>query len=493
VPALDATSRASQWTRLVAVAFATVGAALAAAAAVTPVLDPDVWWVAAAGRRMLTEHAAPRQNLFSFVDGARPWVMHEWLFGPVYAAGLEHLGPSFFALAAWLVALAASALLVAGCVARARHPVAGWATALGALVFFGRRFVVARPTGVALLFPMALVLLVSGRRFGPRRALAATALEWTWANAHGSFPLGIAILGLGAIEGREGRRWRWLACAAGALATVANPYGLGLHRFVWQYFRGTEGIHREIHEHVAEFGTVVEAWGRTIGPLDAAGLLLALGLSLVALTRAGSRLRGAFCLLLVAAGAKHARHVELAGLVTALLLLPTIDSLVGTVRRAAPGSSPADGPSIPASRALLSLVPAALVGGVLFAAAGVLRGPEDWIVRGRALLPLLAAVPDGARLLAPFPQAGLAIWYGDPRGVRVFYDSRNDCYAADTYRAFRAAQGAETAPVSARRILDDTGTDAVLAPEGAPLLAALAPDGAWRTVRELGGFRLLLR
>src|SRR4051812_7340509 len=85
---------------VLAVFVATLACAAMAAAATTPMTDPDIWWVAAAGRDMLSHGAVPRSNLFSYVEPEHPWIMHEWLLGPLYAAGLSHFGPCFFVLLA---------------------------------------------------------------------------------------------------------------------------------------------------------------------------------------------------------------------------------------------------------------------------------------------------------------------------------------------------------------------------------------------------------
>ena len=62
--------------------------------------DPDVWWVAAAGRERLLHGALPTTNLFSFTDPSHPWVMHEWLLAVPYAWMLGRLGPPAFAVGA---------------------------------------------------------------------------------------------------------------------------------------------------------------------------------------------------------------------------------------------------------------------------------------------------------------------------------------------------------------------------------------------------------
>src|ERR1700678_1471348 len=118
---------------------ATVLATAMLVVAVTPIHDTDVWWVAAAGRDMLAHHAVPRENLFSFVEPTHPWVMHEWLFGPLYAFGLAHFGPAFFSAFALVAMGTQLALLTAGTVGRAQRPAVGLAMLLAAMVFFGGR------------------------------------------------------------------------------------------------------------------------------------------------------------------------------------------------------------------------------------------------------------------------------------------------------------------------------------------------------------------
>jgi hypothetical protein len=105
-------ARASTLALLVVVAVVLVAATVLAA--IKPVTDPDVWWVAAAGREILAHHAVPTENLFSFVDPSHPWVMHEWLFGPAYALALERFGPAAFGAITLGVLAADLALLRAG-------------------------------------------------------------------------------------------------------------------------------------------------------------------------------------------------------------------------------------------------------------------------------------------------------------------------------------------------------------------------------------------
>ncbi len=474
--------------RSVALYVATICASLAAAAVVTPVVDPDAWWVAAAGRSMLVRHEVPRTNAFSFIDGDRPWIMHEWLFGPLYAFGLARSGGAFLAVVALLVVLCASALVIRATVIPARHPAAGWGLALIALLFFSGRFLVARPTGVALLIPMALVLVAFASRFGAGRCLAAVVLQLVWVNAHGSFPLGVVLLVLAAIDEPRDRPWRVVSVAGAALVTLANPYGASLIAFVWGYFRGAEGIYREIHSNIVEFGTIADAWGSTVGPIEIVGLAILFGLAILALRRREHRLRGAFCLVLLAGAAMHVRHVELAGLVSVFLLSPFVDAAWSRRGGAATVAAPR------ACRVSLAvLAPAAALGVTLYAYLTSVRTADDWIARGRPLRALLASVPDAARLYAPFQQAGLALWYDAPRGVRVFYDSRNDCYSVKTYREFRELEAPSVIPLRRRAILDETRTDAALIQQDHPLVPILSASAGWALAGQADDWRLYLR
>jgi len=421
---------------------------------------------------MLARHAVPSANVFSFVEPGHPWLMHEWLFGPVYAMGLERFGPAVFSAIALVVLVLELALLACGTIGRARHAATGLVTLLMAVGFFGGRFLSARPTGVALVFPVALALLAFAPRFRwPSLALAAT-IELLWANAHGSFPLGIVILLVAAIDEREDRALRLGAAGAMALATLLNPYGLALHRFVWRYFRGSEGVYRAIHLHIKEFGSFRDAWGYTVGPVDLLALVLFATLAASAARQSRYRARALFCLGMLALAALHARHLELAGLLSCLLLLPYLDDLAD--RRGAPAPAPP-----PRVLALLVVAPACVIGLAAFLATNHRRAPEAWVGGGASLVRSISALPDGANAFVPFPAAGVAIWYGYPRGVRVFFDSRNDCYSAEAFAAFWTLETATTPPLQRRKALGDSGTNAALVPKGHPMAGFLASEPGW--------------
>jgi hypothetical protein len=480
-----------------AVLAACVAATATVVAARTPVWDPDVWWVAAAGRWMLAHGTVPRANVFSYVEPSHPWLMHEWLLGPVYATVLARFGPAGFDAVASFALACALGLLAIATLGRARNLAVGLGAMLVAVTFFGGRFLSARPTGIALLFPLALAVLAFGHRFRPAAIALAGAIELVWANAHGSFPLGILLLLVAAIDAESDRLPRLVAAGCATLATLATPYGFALHRFVWSYLRGNEGVYRAIHLHIREFGTMREAWGATVGPVDLVGLALVCLLAAGAVRHARHRARAFFCLGLTALAALHARNLELAGLLSCVLLVPYADDLADRASARAAAAAPSL-PALPAQArrgafAALVLLPAYVAGPIAFVDACHRREAGEWLAPGPSFLSLLSSVPDGSNVVAPFQTAGVAIWFGAPRGVRVFFDSRNDCYSVETFTSFWQLEASDTRAEQRRAILDASATDAALVPAVHPLASFLSSEAGWHLVREEGGWALYRR
>lgn len=451
----------------------TAGTMATAVVATTKLYDPDVWWVAAAGREMFASARIPRENLFSFTEPHHAWLMHEWLLGPLYALGLERLGPAFLVFCGLFVSSAGLLFILAGTVGRARHAGAGLALALVSILFFGGRLLSARPTGVALLFPLALGLVAFVPRLSAGGALLAVAIELLWTNAHGSFPLGLVLLAVAWLDADADRRMRFGTFVLALVATAVNPNGLSLYGFVFDYAFGGAGIYAMIHRHIPEFRSVLGAWGSVVGPMDLVGLALVLALSGSAAVVAKYRVRASLCLLLLAGAVAQARHVELAGLLGCQLMVPWVDELWERFRLVPDG----DAPMPPVSYRWL-LVPPLALGLGLFLFSTARRPAGELLARGPALLRGLRSVRDGSHLYVPFSEAGAAIWYGFPRGVRVFFDSRNDCYSPETYRSFLLLGDSRTPKPSALGILARSHTDAVLIPKGHPL-SFLGHEPGW--------------
>jgi hypothetical protein len=70
--------------------------------------------------------------------------------------------------------------------------------------------------------------------------------------------------------------------------------------------------------------------------------------------------------------------------------------------------------------------------------------------------------------------------------VRVFFDPRNDCYSAESFREFNSFDLKSTTPDRMRQILAKTETNAALVPAKHALAALLAQEPGWRRVGEHG-------
>ncbi len=446
-------------------------------AATNVIADPDVWWVAAAGRVMRATGHVPTTNLFSFSEPDHPWVMHEWLFARPYAALLERFGAHAFALVAALACVATLAPVLAAA-ARARHAVTALLMVFLATTVFELRMITPRPPHVALALATCVAALAFRETFTRRHALAAGALGVLWANAHGSFPLGVALLAAGALCTPSGRRARAVAAAAFALATLCNPYGLRLHALVLSYLTGAGDAMPVVHAHVREFAWLGRALAQgTLDPVRFIGLVAVTALAAWATTRPSLRYRGLTVLALAAMTVAQVRHLELAGLVGVVVLAPAMDALIG--RR--PGFD------LVAVSALERSVPWTLAAAVALALVGhtaVLsaRSPDDWVtdeLGGSELPGLIAELPAHTRLHTSFVQTGVAIWFGAPRDVRVLYDLRNDCYSRATGLDAVILEKAPAGSAEALEVLARRRVDAVIVHLDHPLARTLAHARGW--------------
>ena len=94
-------------------------------------------------------------------------------------------------------------------------------------------------------------------------------------------------------------------------------------------------------------------------------------------------------------------------------------------------------------------------------------------------------LPRDVKVYAPFDFSGLVLWLGAPRGVRVFYDSRNDCYPPEVAEAAFALERPD-ATQGAPAVLDRWGTELALVPVSHPVFSALSNSSSWSAWRSAG-------
>ena len=195
--------------------------------------DPDTYTHIALGRWILEHHAVPTSDSLSLTMRGTDWVAHEWLSQVAYAVA--------YALGGWaaVTALAAGAVatavgLLARFLLREWQPIPTLGALLAGLVLVSPH-ILARPHVLVLPLMVAwigtLIGALDDERSPPWRLLPLMVL---WANLHGSFTFGLAMLGPIACEAlwraqraeRAKVAQRWVAFAALSLAAAClNPYG----------------------------------------------------------------------------------------------------------------------------------------------------------------------------------------------------------------------------------------------------------------------------
>lgn len=212
-------------------------------------VDPDVWWHIKQGAAILATHHVPTKDIYSLTLSGRSWTAYEWL-GDVMLAAAYQIG-GFRGLEALLVVLG-SAILIAlyalGTIRSGNSKAAFVATA-GVFVLATVSFNL-RPQMLGYLFLILTLIVLERFRQGKRRAVwALPILMLIWVNAHGSWIIGLGLIGIylasGLIEFQvgdiEARRWSpsdrlrlgsVLGLCAGA--TLITPYGAGLAKYPFE-------------------------------------------------------------------------------------------------------------------------------------------------------------------------------------------------------------------------------------------------------------------
>ncbi|WP_245324064.1 hypothetical protein [Bradyrhizobium stylosanthis] len=196
--------------------------------------DTDTYWHVVVGEWIIDHRAVPRVDPFSFTKHGAPWITSAWLSEVLYYLAFKlagWLGPAL------LAALSASTafFLLARCLLR-RLPNVPVTILVSAGIAMTVHHILARPH--VLIFPL-MVLWVDGllRAADARRVppLSFVLIITLWANLHGSFTLGVAMIAPFALEAawnadkstRLTVALHWFRFGALALgAGCVTPYGI---------------------------------------------------------------------------------------------------------------------------------------------------------------------------------------------------------------------------------------------------------------------------
>ena len=158
--------------------------------------DLDMWWHLKTGEIIWNTHTIPTADLFSFTTNHHAWVPHEWLAQLlIYSA---YRWGSYTGLMLWLCFFTA-VLLISGYVLCSLYSGNSKTAFLGALVIwlFVTSSLAIRPQVIGYLFLIVELLFVHlGRTRSSRWFFALPPLFALWVNCHGSFFLGLLLLGL---------------------------------------------------------------------------------------------------------------------------------------------------------------------------------------------------------------------------------------------------------------------------------------------------------
>jgi len=218
-------------------------------------VDEDTWWHLRVGQYLVEHWSVPHADPFSQlgIQEGTPWAAYSWLYELLLYTGfriggiagiitLRHLFTLFsFVTVAWVLL---------------RHVRNQWAGVgvMTAVTLAMIPFTTERPWHFTIAFTAitlhAILEIRSGRP--AMRFIWLPLLYILWANIHIQFILGLGLLGMawlvGLGERMNGKNMRYkphafLLLAVGcAIATLVNPYGLGIYRVIWEYATQTQAL-----------------------------------------------------------------------------------------------------------------------------------------------------------------------------------------------------------------------------------------------------------
>jgi hypothetical protein len=196
--------------------------------------DGDTWWHIAAGQWTLAHGAVPRVDPFSFTMPGAPWTAHEWLSEVFLALAYQSAGLSGVALLTGAAA-GLTAFIVASRVARDLSGIA-FALVMALCLAMLTMGLFARPHLLALPVAAAWTAgLLAARDSDRAPSLLLLPLMTLWANMHGGFAFGLALIAPFALEAllaseRHARttaalQWGRFAALA-VIAALITPHGV---------------------------------------------------------------------------------------------------------------------------------------------------------------------------------------------------------------------------------------------------------------------------
>jgi Tfp pilus assembly protein PilF len=205
--------------------------------ALEKISESDTFWHLKTGEWILSHGAVPHVDPFSATVSGKEWLDWEWLFQVGIYVLYSWGGFNALVVGKAVVVCLAGLVVFRACRGNGAGVSLAAFTMMAAFVASRARLEV-RPDVLMLLFAaLAISLLETARRGKLCALLWLPVLELVWVNVHGSFLLGIGLMGMYAlvlgVEHILRKEWRGLGLIVGALALVCaaclvNPFGIRL-------------------------------------------------------------------------------------------------------------------------------------------------------------------------------------------------------------------------------------------------------------------------
>jgi hypothetical protein len=429
--------------------------------------DPDTYWQIVLGQWILDHRAVPHTDIYSFTMYGQPWISTQWLAQVLLAVS--------YSIAGWtgpVVLAAASIATTFGLLVRflsrrlteaASIAFAATAVALVAGHLLARPHVLALPIMVAWV---GSLVAAADRRGAPSFWLLP--LMVLWANLHGGFVLGLALiapLALDAVWNAEAPRrralaLRWALFAAAALAaSCVTPYGwdalfaarrilnLGAALDLIGEWRPADFAHPGPLEGAVILGLALVMWrGVALPPVR---LVLVVGFVLMAL--------------------QHVRNAEVLALLAPMVLAAPLARQFG-------GSASETAPTEAAPQGVLYAGLAVLLMGATLAFASVHRFEPDVRQSPVAAVAALKKM-NFTRVFNDYDFGGYLI----ANGVATFIDGRTELFGEKFFVDHNAASGLME-PENLFRLLDQYKIEATLMRTQSAATKLLDHMDGWRKV-----------
>lgn len=169
--------------------------------------DPDTWWHVAVGERILTTGTWPTSDIYSFTVPGSHWVAYEWL-GEVVMALAARFG-GIPALLGLLIGLSCLLLLLLYYYTYLRSGnVKAAFVACTLLLPLAVAFFTLRPQLLGYAYLLITLICLEHFRQGRGKVLwILPGVFLLWVNTHGSFVLGLVVMGVYWVSGLVGFRW----------------------------------------------------------------------------------------------------------------------------------------------------------------------------------------------------------------------------------------------------------------------------------------------